>query len=87
MYFHLWGGIFYVGRLGQNPATGRENISKRAEHENTEISKNDAKPCSIMMKFGMGVVFFVNKLCLKNCDDAPNILANIPIFILLSLVR
>ena len=40
-----------------------------------------------MMKFGMGVVLYVDKLCLKNCDEAPNTLAEILIFLLLISVR
>ena len=54
---------------------------------NTKISKNDTKPCLIMMKFGMGVVLFVDKLCLKNCDYAPNTLAENTDFSFTVLVR
>ncbi len=54
---------------------------------NTKISKNDTKSCPIMMKFGMGVVRFVDKLCLKNCDDAPNTLAENTDFSFTVLVR
>ena len=51
------------------------------------MSKNDTKSCPIMMKFGMKVVLFVDKLCLKNCDDAPNTLAENTDFSFTVLVR
>ena len=39
------------------------------------------------MKFGMRVVFSVDYLCLKNCDDAYDTSAEILIYLLLVLVR